>query len=205
VVIAVGSIVAVSNGVRARGERISPVSVRAPGSTGRRGMRWGETATAGAAAMDGTRCSRGNPFAALQRGGAGGGGRGDEAPGAPPNRPAITALRTVRDTRPTYSAIAVDVNSDEVILQDNNLCRYASSTGSITHRPAPPKRSRSGSSRALKRRCSSTTVFTSTRRKSATSIRLNPHVGDKMTVFSREADGHKHKPKRILHTPHRGL
>src|SRR5436309_13546113 len=29
-------------------------------------------------------------------------------------------LRTIRDTAPTYSAVAVDVNSDEVILQDNN-------------------------------------------------------------------------------------
>src|SRR5205814_8827166 len=35
-----------------------------------------------------------------------------------------TPLRTVRDTAPTYSAVAVDVNSDEVILQDNNLWSY---------------------------------------------------------------------------------
>src|SRR5437879_2477124 len=37
---------------------------------------------------------------------------------------ARTPLRTVRDTAPTYSAVAVDVNSDEVILQDNNLWSY---------------------------------------------------------------------------------
>ena len=33
-------------------------------------------------------------------------------------------LRTIRDMAPTYSAIAVDVNSNEVILQDNNLWSY---------------------------------------------------------------------------------
>src|ERR1700746_2289060 len=33
-------------------------------------------------------------------------------------------IRTIRDTAPTYSAVAVDVNSDDVILQDNNLWSY---------------------------------------------------------------------------------
>ncbi len=33
-------------------------------------------------------------------------------------------VRTIRDTAPTYSAMAVDVNSNEVILQDNNLWEY---------------------------------------------------------------------------------
>ena len=33
-------------------------------------------------------------------------------------------VRTIRDTAPTYSAVAVDVNSNEVILQDNNLWQY---------------------------------------------------------------------------------
>ncbi len=37
---------------------------------------------------------------------------------------ALTAVRTIRDTAPTYSAIAYDANSDEVILQDNNLWSY---------------------------------------------------------------------------------
>jgi DNA-binding beta-propeller fold protein YncE len=32
-----------------------------------------------------------------------------------------TPIRTIRDTHPGYSAIAVDVRSDEVVLQDNNL------------------------------------------------------------------------------------
>ena len=37
---------------------------------------------------------------------------------------ARTPVRTIRDTAPTYSAVAVDVNSNEVILQDNNLWQY---------------------------------------------------------------------------------
>src|SRR2546425_4363836 len=32
--------------------------------------------------------------------------------------------RTIRDTAPTYSAVAYDANSDEVIVQDNNLWSY---------------------------------------------------------------------------------
>ncbi len=39
-------------------------------------------------------------------------------------RGARTPVRTIRDTAPTYSAVAVDVNSNEVILQDNNLWEY---------------------------------------------------------------------------------
>ena len=33
-------------------------------------------------------------------------------------------MRTIRDTAPSYSAVAVDTNSNEVILQDNNLWEY---------------------------------------------------------------------------------
>jgi 6-phosphogluconolactonase (cycloisomerase 2 family) len=141
---------------------------------------------------------RGNAFAALQRGG---GGRGEEAAGAPPNRPAITPLRTVRDTRPTYSAIAVDVNSDEVILQDNNLWSYRV-FNRLDNTPAgapetKPKRLVSGPDTALQ---FNNGLYVDPRNGDIYSVESD--VGDKMTVFSREADGNT-KPKRILHTPHR--
>ena len=33
-------------------------------------------------------------------------------------------VRTIRDTAPSYSSVAVDVNSNEVIMTDNNLWSY---------------------------------------------------------------------------------
>ncbi|HEY3091864.1 MAG TPA: hypothetical protein VGJ52_02155, partial [Vicinamibacterales bacterium] len=60
----------------------------------------------------------GNLFAALQRGSPV--SPASEARGAASDR----LLRTVVDTDPTYSAIAVDVNSNDVILQDNNRWSY---------------------------------------------------------------------------------
>jgi len=36
----------------------------------------------------------------------------------------LTPIRTIRDLDPGYSAVAVDVRTNEVILQDNNLWSY---------------------------------------------------------------------------------
>jgi hypothetical protein len=56
-------------------------------------------------------------FAALQRQGQAAAAHGSPAGGR-------QYIRAIRDLHPTYSAIAVDLNVDEVILQDNNLWSY---------------------------------------------------------------------------------
>src|SRR4030095_12339345 len=70
-------------------------------------------------------------MAALQQGGQDGGGfalpiteKQEKETAALRAAGARVPVRTIRDTAPTYSAVAVDVNSGEVILQDNNLWSY---------------------------------------------------------------------------------
>ena len=57
-------------------------------------------------------------------------------------------VRTILDTAPTYSAVAVDVNSNEVVLQDNNLlgtrCSIACPTPAGPNDISPPKRTVQG-------------------------------------------------------------
>src|SRR3990172_10295520 len=80
-------------------------------------------------AIDGEMCqwvpaSANTPLAAA-------GVQGLSAPAATPAAEARTAVdgdrapvRVIRDTYPSYSAVAVDTNSDEVYLQDENLFGY---------------------------------------------------------------------------------
>lgn len=113
----------------------------------------------------------------------------------------LTALRTVRDTHPTYSAIAVDVNSNEIILQDNNLWSYRvfNRTDST---PAgveltQPKRIVQGDRTALQ---FNNGLYVDPKNGDIYSVESD--TGDKLVVFPREADGNV-PPKRILNTPHR--
>jgi len=136
---------------------------------------------------------RGNPFAAFQQASVRGLDAGSEN--------ALKPLRTLRDTRPTYSAIAVDVNTDEVILQDNNLWSYRVFNRLDNTPPGvdaqTPKRLVSGDNTALQ---FNNGLYVDPKNGDIYSVESD--VGDKMTVFSREANGNV-KPKRILHTPHR--
>ena len=111
-------------------------------------------------------------------------------------------LRTIRDTAPAYSAVAVDVNSNEVVLQDNNLWSYR-----VFDRTAPtpqgdtditkPKRVVSGDKTALQ---FNNGLYVDPVTGDIFSVESD--TGDKMVRFPRDANGNV-GPKSILHTPHR--
>ncbi len=116
-------------------------------------------------------------------------------------RGARAPLRTIRDTAPTYSAIAVDVNAGEVILQDNNLWSYR-----VFDRlsPTPPDNQISKPKRVV--------MGVNTWLQFNNGLYVDPvngdifsvesDVGDKMVRFAHDANGNV-SPKAILHTPHR--
>jgi len=113
----------------------------------------------------------------------------------------LTALRTIRDTHPTYSAVAVDVNANEIILQDNNLWSYRVFNRQ-DNTPAgveltPPKRLVQGDKTALQ---FNNGLYVDPKNGDIYSVESD--TGDKMVVFPHEADGNV-APKRILNTPHR--
>jgi 6-phosphogluconolactonase (cycloisomerase 2 family) len=147
-------------------------------------------------------------MAALQQGDVGGGFReptnGDEQERqarAAREAGARTPVRTIRDTAPTYSAVAVDVNSGEVILQDNNLWSYRV-FDRLSKTPADGEVTKA--TRIVK--------GDKTRLQFNNGLYVDPvngdifsvesDTGDKMVRFTREADGDV-PPKAILHTPHR--
>ena len=110
-------------------------------------------------------------------------------------------VRTIRDTAPTYSAVAVDVNSDEVILQDNNLWSYRvfdrlSETPTDTE-VSDPKRVVQGDKTALQ---FNNGLYVDP--VSGDIFSVESDTGDKMVRFPRNANGDV-SPKSILHTPHR--
>ena len=113
----------------------------------------------------------------------------------------LTPLRMVRDTHPTYSAVAVDVNSNEVILQDNNLWSYRV-FNRMDNTPAgtemtQPKRLVQGDKTALQ---FNNGLYVDPNNGDIFSVESD--TGDKLVVFPRDADGNV-APKRILKTPHR--
>jgi len=140
---------------------------------------------------------QGNVFAALQRGGR---GREDSGPPAPVSK-SINPLRTVRDTRPTYSAIALDLNTDEVILQDNNLFEYRVFNRLDNTPPdadeTMPKRVVQGPLTELE---FNNGLYVDPKNGDVYSVESD--IGDRMVVFARDANGNV-PPKRMLHTPHR--
>jgi hypothetical protein len=109
-------------------------------------------------------------------------------------------LRTIRDSFPTYSAVAVDVANNEIVLQDENLFqimvydRMANTppTASLSE----PKRVIGGHETKVEFNCG---------------LYIDPQTGDiysvnndtldTLSVFSRSARGNTH-PNRTLHTPH---
>ena len=114
---------------------------------------------------------------------------------------ARTPTRTIRDTAPTYSAVAVDINSDEVILQDNNLWSYRVfdrlSQTPTDNEVSDPKRVVQGDKTALQ---FNNGLYVDP--VSGDIFSVESDTGDKMVRFPREANGDV-SPKSILHTPHR--
>jgi 6-phosphogluconolactonase (cycloisomerase 2 family) len=113
----------------------------------------------------------------------------------------LTPVRTIRDLDPGYSAIAVDLRTDEVILQDNNLWSYRVFSR-LANTPAgarftEPKRVVQGDKSALQ---FNNGLYVDP--KSSDIYSVESDTGDKMVVFSNDANGNV-PPKRILHTAHR--
>jgi len=111
-------------------------------------------------------------------------------------------LRTIRDTAPTYSSIAVDVNSNEVIMTDNNLWSYRvfdrlSPTPKNDTDITPPKRIVTGDHTALQ---FNNGLYVDP--VSGDIYSVESDTGDKMERFAREAQNDE-SPISILHTPHR--
>lgn len=110
-------------------------------------------------------------------------------------------VRALRDTYPGYSAVAVDNNSDEVYLQDENLFGLkvfnrldnTPPTANFTE----PKRVIGGENTKLQFNCS---LYVDPKSGDVYSV-TNDFV-DTLTVFPRDARGNVH-PKRELFTPHR--
>jgi len=110
-------------------------------------------------------------------------------------------VRVIRDTYPTYSAVAVDLNSNEVYLQDENLFglkvfdRLANTppTASFTE----PKRVLGGIKTKLEFNCG---LYVDPKTGDVYSV--NNDTVDTMTVFPRDAQGNV-LPMRELYTPHR--
>ena len=110
-------------------------------------------------------------------------------------------IRTLRDTYPTYSAVALDPNTDEVYLQDENLFGYkvfnrldnTPPTAAFTE----PKRAVGGSKTSMDFNCA---LYVDPKTGDVYSI--SNDVQDTMSVFPRNAEGNV-EPKHKLHTPHR--
>ncbi len=114
---------------------------------------------------------------------------------------ARTPVRTIRDTAPTYSAVAVDASSNEVILQDNNLWEYqvfdrTSPTPAGPDDITPPKRTVRGDKTLIQ---FNNGLYVDP---NGDIFSVESDTGDRMVRFPREANGAV-APKAVLHTPHR--
>ena len=111
-------------------------------------------------------------------------------------------VRMIRDLDPIYSSVAVDPVHDEVILQDNNL--WATRIFNRLDNTPPdaprtePKRVIQGVNTEIQ---FSGGLYVDP--KSGDIYSVEADTGNKMTVFSHEANGNV-KPLRHLKTPHRG-
>jgi DNA-binding beta-propeller fold protein YncE len=109
-------------------------------------------------------------------------------------------VRAIKDSYPTYSAIAVDINSNEVYLQDENLFGVkvfnrldnTPPTAAFTE----PKRSIGGINTKLEFNCG---LYVDQRTGDLYSV--NNDTVDTMVVFPRNAEGNAF-PMRELTTPH---
>ena len=109
-------------------------------------------------------------------------------------------VRVIRDTYPTYSAVAVDLQTNEVYLQDENLFGLkvfdrldnTPATAAFTE----PKRVLGGIDTKLEFNCA---IYVDPRSGDVYSV--NNDTVDHLVVFPRDAKGNV-KPMRELRTPH---
>lgn len=114
---------------------------------------------------------------------------------------ARSPVRTIRDTAPTYSAVAVDANSNEVILQDNNLWEYQvfdrlAPTPIGPNDITPPKRTVRGDKTLIQ---FNNGLYVDPE---GDIFSVESDTGDRMVRFPGDASGDV-PPKAVLHTPHR--
>jgi len=110
-------------------------------------------------------------------------------------------FRTIADTYPTYTAVGVNLLTDEVILQDNNLWSTRV-FNRLDNTPAnarftEPKRIIQGENTHIQ---FNNGVYVDPQNGDIYSVESD--TGDKMVVFAHDAKGNI-APKRILNTPHR--
>lgn len=135
-----------------------------------------------------------NLFAALQ------GGRA-RAVAVPLREISRMPVRTLRDTWPTYTAVAVNLQTNEVYLQDNNLWstrifdRLTDTPDTVEF--AKPKRVLEGPETDIQ---FNNGLYIDP--KNGDVYAVESDVGDRMIVFGQEQQGNV-KPKRELETPHR--
>jgi hypothetical protein len=112
-------------------------------------------------------------------------------------------VRVIRDTYPTYSAVGVDMQTNEVYLQDENLFGMMVFDRRTDTPPAAafsePKRRIRGSQTRLEFNCS---LYVDP--SSGDVYSVNNDMVDTMVVFPRHAEGNMN-PMRQLHTPHRAF
>lgn len=110
-------------------------------------------------------------------------------------------VRVIRDSYPTYSAVGVDLNTNEVYLQDENLFGLMVYDRLTDTPPAAqfsePKRMLRGHNTRLEFNCS---LYIDP--KTGDIYSVNNDMVDHMVVFPRNAEGDV-APMRKLHTPHR--
>jgi len=110
-------------------------------------------------------------------------------------------VRTIADTYPTYTAVGVNLLTDEVVLQDNNLWSTRV-FNRLDNTPAnarftEPKRVISGENTFIQ---FNNGLYVDPENGDIYSVESD--TGDKMVVFAHDAKGNT-APKRILNTPHR--
>jgi DNA-binding beta-propeller fold protein YncE len=109
-------------------------------------------------------------------------------------------LRTIRDSFPTYSAVAVDVANNEIVLQDENLFQIMVFDRMANTPPraslTEPKRVIGGHETKMEFNCG---LYIDP--KTGDIYSVNNDTLDTVSVFSRSARGNVH-PDRTLHTPH---
>jgi 6-phosphogluconolactonase (cycloisomerase 2 family) len=109
-------------------------------------------------------------------------------------------VRVIRDTHPTYSAVVVDSQNNEIILQDENLFqimvydRLANTP--VNASMTEPKRVIGGNRSKVEFNCA---LYVDPM--SGDIYSVNNDTLDTMAIFSRAAKGNV-PPDRILHTPH---
>ena len=119
-------------------------------------------------------------------------------------RPAVALerppLRIIRDDSPTFSAVAVDMKNNEIVLQDENLFQVMVYDRMANTPPkaslTEPKRVISGPETKMEFNCGLYIDPTS-----GDIYSVNNDTLDSMVVFSRSAKGNV-RPDRQLHTPH---